>query len=231
MSHVLIIVSLIMVCTTIAGCRAIGSSENSGKGIKNRVGLPSPRTVGTMSVEEALFRRRSVREYSPQSLTLEEVSQLLWATQGVTSSQRGFRTAPSAGATFPMEIYLVVSRVDGLASGLYRYDPYENSVQMEVEGDLSRKLARAALDQYWVSEAAVNLVIAAVYERTTMRYGERGIRYVHMEAGHIGQNVYLQAEALGLGTVVVGAFHDEQVKKVLKIKEEPLYIMPVGRRR
>jgi len=184
-----------------------------------------------MSVEEALFRRRSVREYSPQSLTLEEVSQLLWATQGVTSSQRGFRTAPSAGATFPMEIYLVVSRVDGLASGLYRYDPYENSVQMEVEGDLSRKLARAALDQYWVSEAAVNLVIAAVYERTTMRYGERGIRYVHMEAGHIGQNVYLQAEALGLGTVVVGAFHDEQVKKVLKIKEEPLYIMPVGRRR
>jgi len=211
----------------IAGaCRQEASESGLGEEIK----LPAPNLKGTMSVEEALFRRRSVREYSDQPLSLQEVSQILWAAQGVTSS-RGFRTAPSAGATYPMELYLAASRVTHLSAGLYQYQPERHSLKPLAAAELNRELAEASLSQSWVSAAPANLIMAADYERTTRRYGRRGIRYVHMEAGHIAENVYLQAEALGLGTVVVGAFDDEAVQKVLHIKEDPLYIMPLGKRR
>ncbi|MBT9149799.1 MAG: SagB/ThcOx family dehydrogenase [Dehalococcoidia bacterium] len=192
--------------------------------------LPEPRHDGDVSVEATLLKRRSVRDYTGEALTLQEVSQLLWAAQGITDP-RGLRTAPSAGATYPLEILLVVGDITNLPQGVYRYKPHEHKLVKVLEGDLRAKLAHAALGQTWVREGAINIIITAIYERTTRRYGDRGIRYVHMEVGHVGQNIHLQAVALNLGTVVVGAFRDDQVKKILNLPpdEHPLYIMPVGR--
>ncbi|HIE23164.1 MAG TPA: SagB/ThcOx family dehydrogenase [Candidatus Korarchaeota archaeon] len=194
--------------------------------------LPLPKLEGKVSLEEAIARRRSVREYLDSPLKLDEVSQLLWSAQGITDVKRGFRASPSAGATYPLELYLLVREggVEGLEAGIYKYDPHRHSIRLVRSGDFSRDLYSAALKQKWVLEAPVNLVITAVYERTTKRYGERGIRYVHMEVGHVGQNVYLQATALNLGSVVVGAFYDEEVKEIIGApKEVPLYIIPIGR--
>ncbi len=142
------------------------------------------------------------------------------------------RAAPSAGATYPLEVYAVVKNggVEGLDAGVYHYQPEDHSLGLLRNGDLSEELASACLGQGWVREAPLNIVITAVYARTTRRYGTRGERYVHMEVGHVGQNIYLQATAMGLGTVAVGAFYDDEVRKVLGVSEEerPLYVMPVG---
>jgi SagB-type dehydrogenase family enzyme len=191
--------------------------------------LPTPRTAGDMSVEQALAARRSIREYQNAPLLLSEVGQLLWAAQGITDSS-GLRTAPSAGATYPLEVFLVAGEVEGLSSGVYRYSPQGHELVPISQADQRSALTTAALGQASVRRAPVNLVFAAVYERTSRRYGERAPRYVHMEVGHAAQNVYLQAEALGLGTVVIGAFSDADVKRILSMRpdEEPLYIMPVG---
>lgn len=193
--------------------------------------LPEPRHNSGISIEETLLKRRSVRDYTGEPLTLPEVSQLLWAAQGITDP-RGLRTAPSAGATYPLETYVVVGDVENLAQGVYRYHLPKQELVKVLDGDLRTELAAAALGQSWVREGAINIVFTAIYERTTRRYGDRGIRYVHMEVGHAGQNVYLQAVALGLGTVVIGAFRDDQVKEILNLPqdEHPLYIMPVGRK-
>jgi SagB-type dehydrogenase family enzyme len=195
------------------------------------VELPKPRYHSDTSIEEALLRRRSVRQYTDEPLTIQEVSQLLWAAQGMTGP-RGFRTAPSAGATYPLETYLVVGEVKGLVPGVYRYIPREHKLTKLIDGDLRSELSSAALGQEWVEKGAIDIVFTAIYERTTWRYGERGIRYVHMEAGHAAQNLCLQAVALDLETVVVGAFYDDRIRKTLNLgeKEEPLYIIPVGRR-
>jgi len=196
------------------------------------INLPEPKIKGEMSVEEALFKRRSIREYTSQPLNLEQISQLLWAAQGITEPNLGFRTAPSAGATYPLEVYLIVGEngVKELEAGIYKYNPHEHNIILLLKGDFRKELMGAGLGQTWIGEAPINIVIVAIYERTTARYGERGIRYVHMEAGHVGQNIYLQATALKLGTVVIGAFYDEEVQKVLNLpkEEKPLYIMPVG---
>ena len=194
------------------------------------IGLPQPRFHSQVSLEETLLNRRSVREYDDTPLTLEEVSQLLWATQGLTAEWGG-RTAPSAGALYPLELYLVAGNVSGLAPGVYRYRPREHDLVKTGDEDLRNPLARAALNQACVQEGAIDIVIAAVYGRTTQKYGERGIRYVHMEAGHAAQNLYLQATAMELGMVTVGAFYEEQVREILSLpeNEEPLYIVPVGR--
>lgn len=195
--------------------------------------LSPPETVGTMSVEEAIQRRRSIRSYTSDPLSLQDVSQLLWAAQGITDPARNLRAAPSAGATYPLEVYIAVGNnsVTGLADGLYRYDPYRHRLEHVLKGDLRSSLAGAALGQTWIKEAPINIIIAAVYERTTAKYSERGIRYVHMEAGHAAQNLYLQATARGLGMVVVGAFQDDQVQELLQLPKDqkPLYIIPVGR--
>jgi len=194
--------------------------------------LPEPRYQSDVSVEEALLNRRSVREYSGEPLTMAEVSQLLWAAQGITDP-RGFRTAPSAGALYPLEVYVAAGNVEGLAPGVYKYSPQGHKLLKVAAGDRRSELASAALGQEWVEEGAIDMVFTAVYERTTQKYGDRGIRYVHMEAGHAAENVYLQAEALGLGMVVVGAFHGDQVKDVISApaEEQPLYVIPVGRKR
>ncbi len=191
--------------------------------------LPKPRLMGELSVEQALKLRRSTRSYRAQPLTIEQVSQLLWAAQGISGHR--FRTAPSAGALYPLEVHLVVGDVEGLAAGVYRYTPGDHSLKKTVEGDIRQSLARAAYWQQWAGKGAVALVFSAVYERTTQKYGDRGIRYVHIEVGHAAQNVYLQAEALGLGTVMVGAFIDTWVSRLLHLKddEQPLGIMPVGK--
>jgi SagB-type dehydrogenase family enzyme len=190
--------------------------------------LPPTQTTGKLSVEEALSKRRSVREYKDEALSLKEVSCLLWAASGITANCGG-RAIPSAGALYPLEVYLVAGRVDNLKPGIYRYHPQAHSLIKIAEGDKRLDLFSASLSQGPVKEAPISLVICAQYEKTTRKYGERAKRYVHIEVGHLGQNIYLQAESLGLSTVAIGAFADEAVKKVLNIKEEPLYIMPVGR--
>lgn len=195
------------------------------------VKLPPPDTVGRVTVEQALWHRRSVRTYADEPLTIKQVGQLLWAAQGLNRGLVG-RTAPSAGATYPMELYLVAGKVNGLATGLYHYGFAGHYLALRKTGDLRAQLADAALGQSSIIKgASAVLVLAADYKRTVRVYGERATRYVDMEAGHIGENLYLQCEALGLGTVMVGAFQDDSVKKVLGIEQEPLYIMPVGKKK
>jgi SagB-type dehydrogenase family enzyme len=192
----------------------------------------SPRTSGSISVEEALARRRSIREYVDEPLTIDQVMQLLWAAQGITNAQYGFRTAPSAGGTYPLEIYLVTkpSGVVGVEPGIYRYEPRSHMLINVIRGDFSGQLMAAALGQEWVGAAPINFVITTVFERTTAKYGERGIRYAWQETGHAAQNIYLQAVALGLGNVVIGGFHDAEVQRILRLSdfEKPAYVIPVG---
>jgi SagB-type dehydrogenase family enzyme len=197
---------------------------------KDVIKLPDPKYSSSTSIEKALRERRSGRKYNEVPLMLSEISQLLWAAQGITHPQ-GFRTAPSAGALYPLEVYLVAGNVNDLSAGVYKYRPRGHELMRIAKGDKRSELSAAALGQPWVADGAAAIVLSAVYERTTWKYGGRGIRYVHIEAGHAAQNVYLQAVSLHLGTVVVGAFDDRQVKKVIHVapQEEPLIIMPVGR--
>jgi len=200
--------------------------------VGGRIKLPEPSYRGNTSVETALSQRRSIRDYSGENLTLDEVSQLLWAAQGITAPSWGGRTAPSAGALYPLELYVVVGDVEGIDKGAYKYSREEHELEKVKEGDIRAERADAAGGQECVRDAAIDIVFTAVYERTTRKYGERGIRYVHMEAGHAAQNVYLQAVSLDLGTVVTGAFMDDQVKELVNAgeQEKTLYIMPVGRK-
>jgi len=179
-----------------------------------------------MSVEETLHKRRSERDYKKGPLNQEQVSQLLWAATGKNLSGR---TAPSAGATYPLEIYLAIGEVEGLEKGIYHYSPSGHTLERMRDQDIRNLLSSASLGQEMVERAPIDIIIAADYGRTTGHYGQRGMRYVHMEVGHVGQNISLQAIALGLGTVMIGAFEDRQVKDVLGIQEEPLYIIPVGK--
>ncbi len=196
----------------------------------NPIPLPAPQTTGPLSIEEALFQRSSVRELRPEPISLAEAGQLLWAAQGI-ARQGGYRTAPSAGALYPLEVLLVAGSVHDLSPGVYRYRPRDHALAPILEEDLRGKLAAAALGQSFIKDGAAVLVITAVYERTTAKYGQRGIRYVHMEVGYASENIHLQAAALGLGTVAVGAFHDDRVQELLNLpaNEHPLLIMPVGK--
>jgi SagB-type dehydrogenase family enzyme len=173
-----------------------------------------------------------VRTYATGSLTLEQVSQLLWAGQGITDPD-GLRAAPSAGALYPLELYFVAGAVDGLAAGVYRYRPETHDLVLHQPDDRRTTLARAAVRQAWMADAPAMIVFAAEYRRTTVKYGQRGIRYVHIEVGHAAQNIWLAAVALDLGAVLVGAFDDDRVHAVLKLPAEqrPLGLMPVGRPR
>lgn len=195
------------------------------------IALPEIVISGEKSLSKLLQQRRSVREYQAVSLSLAEIGQLLWAAQGITHPQ-GLRTAPSAGALYPLELYVVIGQVEGLAAGTYHYNPYEHQLSMISAGDQRKALAQAALGQSWIGDAAAVVVFTAVYKRTTRKYGRRGERYVHIEVGHAAENMFLQAEALGLGTVDVGAFEDKDVAELLQIPAdaEPLIVMPVGKK-
>ncbi len=194
--------------------------------------LSPPQLKGKTSVEEAITKRRSVRRYRSQPLTLSQLSQILWSAQGITGTGR-LRAAPSAGATYPLEIFAFIGKqaVEGLQAGIYHYEVSNHSLVLHQPGDLRKELARAALDQGFIANAPLDIVICALYPRTSYRYGRRGERYVHMEVGHVGENIHLQAVALGLATVEVGAFDDEGVREVLGVEEQikPLYIMPIGK--
>jgi SagB-type dehydrogenase family enzyme len=207
------------------GIEAIGGA--------NLIWLPVPFGKGTVSLEEAIGKRESVRDFEDEPLALEEVSQLLWACAGRRPDgvPGAGRVYPSAGGLYPLEAYLAAGRVGKLAPGVYRYRWKEHALDLFKEGDVRRELAQGAVGQGFIKEAPASVIIAAVYERAERAFGDRGrIRYIHMDAGHSSENVYLQATALGLGTVAVGAFIDEKVKKALGLDgEEPLYIMPVGR--
>lgn len=192
--------------------------------------LPQPVTDGTVSLEKALSLRRSIRQYKQQPLSLREVSQLLWAGQGI-NNERGFRTAPSAGATYPLELFVMVNNVEGLRKGIYHYRIGDHQLVMTDPREIEKELAQAALSQRMISDAGIVIIFAAIYERTTARYGERGIRYIHNEIGHVAQNIHLQVSALSLGTVAIGAYRDEEVEALLNLGEEyhVLYFMPVGK--
>jgi SagB-type dehydrogenase family enzyme len=192
--------------------------------------LPKPRDDGPVSVEGALMNRRSIRAYRKDPLTLTEIAQLTWSAQGV-SDPRGYRTAPSAGALYPLEIYLIAGWIDELRAGIYKYDPSNHGLRKIVDGDRRKDLSRAALNQNSIANAPAVLLLCTVDERVTNKYGHRGIRYVFMEIGHAAQNLCLQAVALGLATVVIGAFRDSEIKKIAHLveNERPAYIVPIGR--
>jgi SagB-type dehydrogenase family enzyme len=206
------------------------TGSNAASGETESIRLPQPQFDSEVSIEETLRSRRSVREYEDLPLSLKEISQLLWAAQGITNSN-GFRTAPSAGALYPLEVYLVAGNVKGLAQGVYKYKPKAHELVNVSKGDKRTQVSAAALGQSCVKKSAAVIVLAAVYERTMKKYGQRGIRYVHIEVGNASQNIYLQAVSLELGTVIIGAFDDEKVKRVLNMlnTEQPLAIMPVGK--
>ena len=184
--------------------------------------LPPPKKKGTFSFEELLERRRSKRAYVPKRLSPEQISQLLWAAQGV--SPRGKRTVPSAGGLYPLEIYLVAKE------GVSHYVPQNHETVETLHGDVLPQLCQAAAGHEFLREASVNIVIAADNRAMQGRYGERAERYICIEAGHAAQNIHLQAVAMGLGSAPIGAFDDEQVHTVLGLPDEhwPLYIIPVG---
>ena len=186
-----------------------------------------------MSLEEAIAKRRSVRSFTPEPVSRSQLSSILQAAAGISDTLSGYRTVPSAGATYPLEMFVVCghSGIEEIDEGIYHYNIDSHSLSRHHKGDARLELARAALAQAFIYQAPVDIVICAEYERTLRRYGSRGERYVHMEVGHAGQNIYLQATALGLATVAIGAFDDEQVREVLRLDKQykPLYIMLIGR--
>ncbi|HUU28736.1 MAG TPA: SagB/ThcOx family dehydrogenase [archaeon] len=195
------------------------------------VKLPEPRYTSGVSIEQALLERRSVRVYKDGPVSLEDISQLLWACQGITDT-RGYRTTPSAGALYPLEIYLYAANITALKPGIYKYNPQGHALMKITQGDNRAAISEAADNQDCIKNAAAVIIICAVYKRTTKKFGEKGVRYAHMEAGCAAQNIYLQSVSLGLGTVVVGGYNPGKLKKAVQLKgnEQPLYLMPVGRR-
>lgn len=238
---------LSLTCLT-AVCPAVARGQT---GDTHPIPLPQPRVDGPMSVEAALYQRRSIRRFRDEPVRLAHLGQILWAAQGVTEHiaqpppgfrhewRGGLRTAPSAGALYPLELYALVGDVEGLEPGLYRFQPVEHALaritspDAPPEGarvDLREEVSDAALRQLAIRQAPVVLVLAGAVERTTAKYGDRGNRYVHIEVGAAAQNVYLECESLELGTVYIGAFDDAAVETVLGLPdaEQVFGIMPIG---
>jgi SagB-type dehydrogenase family enzyme len=213
--------------------KAMAGKADGTNGRRDRqMNLPKPRLTGDVSVEQAIKHRRTIRSYLSTPLTLEQLSQIFWAAQGITEDRGYKRSAPSGGALYPMDIYAIVgdNGIQGLKAGIYHYDPHKHCAELIMEGDFRKDVARTALSQMWMAGAPLNLVITSEYSRITSKYGIRGERYAMIEAGHIGQNIFLQAEALGLRAGIVGAFRDKDVIRVMKItgSHAPLLMLPVG---
>ncbi len=200
--------------------------------IENQIQLPQPNQKGDLSVEEAISQRRSQRQFKNQALELDQISQLVWATQGITNQNSGFRSAPSAGALYPLEIYLVVGEkgVNNLNSGAYHYQPESHSLTPTIDQNLKSKLSQICLGQGSINQAPISIIITGVFKRTQDKYSNRGERYVYMEAGHAAQNAYLQAESLNLGMVVIGAFNDQNLIDTFQLpnNHQPIYVIPIG---
>lgn len=208
--------------------------KNPSRAVMEVVKLPEPDLMGNISVEEAIQNRRSVRTYANKSLSIKDVSQLMWAAQGITDEQNNLRVAPSSGRTYPLEIYLVVGKggVERVGEGVYHYNPNNHELEKLLNGDKRSDLSNAANGQGAVAGGLVDIVITGNYQRTMAKYGDNNlsIRFVHLEAGHTGENIYLEAAARGLATVSIGSFNDDTVKTLLNIPadETTLYIFPVG---
>lgn len=211
---------------------AAGSSVTVASAEREIMGLPEVKNKGALSVEEAIRSRRTRRDFSDRPLTLETLAQLLWAAQGVTGKDGRLRTAPSAGALYPLDVYAVVGAhgVEGMNPGVYHYVPQSHQLERVASGDLRDRMAAACLGQPWMARAPVSFVVTAEYKRSEIKYGPRAERYCSIEAGHVGQNIFLQAEALGLGAGIVGAFDDERLARLLALpsSHRPLVVMPVG---
>ena len=192
--------------------------------------LPTPAFTGKVSIEQSLRERRSTRQFSSEAITLAHAGQLLWAAQGITSPE-GFRTAPSAGGICPLEICLIVGNVGALDPGVYRYFPKSHELRLIKPGDFRVPLAAATFNQSCVADGAALIGFSATYEAMIAKYGAGSEKYVDMEVGHASQNVHLQAVSLGLGTVVVAALREAEVREILNFpaNEKPIYLMPVGR--
>jgi SagB-type dehydrogenase family enzyme len=214
----------VLACCVGALGSVIGLAFSEGGGERGVTALPAPVVGGTVSLERAIADRRSIREFADASVTLKDVGQLCWAGQGITEPQRGLRASPSAGALYPIELYVVTRE------GVDHYVPRGHKLDRVAAGDVRGRLQAAALHQEPVGQAPVCVVIAAVVERTAGKYGRRAERYCFMEAGHVAQNVLLQATALGLGGVPVGAFDDADVAQVLGLPkgQRVLYLLPIG---
>jgi SagB-type dehydrogenase family enzyme len=182
-------------------------------------------------LNKLLYNRQSVRNYNKNPLQFDSFSNIIWSAEGINVDgvSGPTRTSPSAGATNPLTIYAAVSNVEELESGLYKYNIRDHTLLPQLNHDINSELAQAALGQAPVREAALVVIISADYENTTNRYGQRGIKYVHMEAGMAAQNVLLTAQQYGLGAVVIGAFENNKIKEVMgEILETPLLIIPIG---
>ena len=236
-----ILIMILVSLPTVVLCQ--DGSKSASQTALAAIQLPAPRTDGQCSVEKALATRRSVRGFKNEPLGIAVLSQLVWAAQGMTQKmdappnwswgtwQGGKRTAPSAGALYPLELYIVVGTVDGVKPGVYKYKPQTHQLLNVLAGDKRSQLSTAAYGQKWMESAPCLFVVGAVYKRTEVKYGERAPRYVHIEVGHAVENICLQAVALDLGTTMVGAFNDDEVKKVVGLSDEekPLAIVPVGK--
>ncbi len=197
-----------------------------------KVELPKPEYTG-MTVEETIKKRRSIHNYSQKPISKKQLSQLLFAAQGITGKMYGkaLRTAPSAGALYPFEIYVIANNVQDLRQGIYHYSVLDHTLELVRPGDFRRQITDAGLSQQMLGDAGATFVLSAIFDRVCYKYGERGYRYVYMEAGHISQNIYLQAVSLELGSVCVGAFSDERVNKLIDVdgvNEAVIYLHPVG---
>jgi SagB-type dehydrogenase family enzyme len=212
--------------------RADGGDRDDRKTVRTTIALPDPVRRGPLSVEEAVQQRRSVRSFTGDSLSQEQLSTLLWSAQGITGPRKFKRAAPSAGALYPLEIFVVIGTngVKGMGEGIYRYIPKEGSIERISGGDRRKELTETGSLQSFVGTAPVIFVFAADYSRTTVKYGKRGRRYVHIDTGAAGENLFLECQALGLAACMVGAFSDDGVKKALQLGEElsPLLVMPAG---
>lgn len=212
----------------------VKSGTVSSRSVIGTFNLPNPQISTKISVENAIQNRHSIRQYTNESLSLQDISQLLWAAQGITNNKTKFRAAPSAGHTYPLEIYIMVGKggVNGLEGGLYHYDPLNHRLEKTLNGDLRADFSKAAHGQQWVNDAPVNIIITGVYSKMINKYkdGKLSTRFVDMEAGHVGENIYLEVEARNLATVAIGSFYEDRVMELLHLpaNETPLYIYPVG---
>lgn len=186
----------------------------------DKILLPEPKD-NNFTLLNAIKKRKSIRDYKDEPLDLQEISNLLYSASKI----------PSAGALYPLRFYLYSKKINGLALGLYYYD-FENHILIKIfDNDITNQLTKACLNQSSIKKSAAIIIITSINKITTRRYGDRGIRYINMEAGHSSQNIYLMATSLNIGTVAIGAFFDEEVKKILKLSEDenPLYLMPLGK--
>jgi len=222
-----LLIATLFVSLMIIACGSGGPARSQESGNEVVVELPDPDLDSSISLADCLLNRSSKRDYSDRPLTLDEISGILWAAQGITRDW-GARTTPSAGGLFPIRLYVVSGNVEGLESGSWLYSPEEHSLTLVTEGELLDDLQDAAVDQQCVGSASCVIVISAIYEVTSWKYGERSTRYIDAEAGAVCQNIYLMCESLGLGTVCIGAFYDDTIASIIGTDNMIRLIMPVG---